>query len=67
MSRLHVIFQVFSSKIKIVKQFKGLSCRRNTLGTLQEQREKLSQIENFIFLEPSIIDSASCRFMKLTR
>ena len=67
MSHLHVLFQVFNLKIKIVKQFKELSCHRNTLETLQEQREKLSQIENFIFLEPSIIDSASCRFMKLTR
>jgi len=46
MSRLDVLFQVFSPKSKIAKQFKELSCRRNTLETLEEQRDKLSQIDN---------------------
>jgi len=65
MSRLHVLFQVFNLKSKIVKQFKELSFRRNTLETLEEQRDKLSQIDNFIFLGPSTIDSSSCLCMKL--
>jgi hypothetical protein len=37
MSRLHALFQVFDPKSKIVKQFKKLSCLRNTLETLKEQ------------------------------
>jgi len=63
MSRLHVIFQVFNPKSKIVKQFKELSCCRNTL---EEQRDTLSQIDNVIFLGPSKVDSSSCLCMKLT-
>lgn len=48
MSRLRVLVQVFNPKSKIVKQFKKVSCRRKILKTLEEQREKLFQIENFI-------------------
>jgi hypothetical protein len=55
MSRLHVLFQVFNPKRKIVKEFKEIFCRRNSLETLEEEREKLSQIDNFVFLGPSIM------------
>lgn len=49
MSRLRVLFKIFNPKSKIVRQFKKVSCRRNTLETLEEQKEKLFQIEKFIF------------------